>query len=71
MSARIALLARRINMAGKMAPSMDECSRPVRLTSRIEETQNLTSQSRVFSLRHQKSDGDLHKNSSLSLMFLQ
>jgi hypothetical protein len=38
-------------MAGKMAPSMDECSRPVRLTSRIEETQNLTSQSRVFSLR--------------------
>jgi hypothetical protein len=57
-------------MAGKMAPSMDECSRPVHLTSRIEETQNLTSQSCVFSLRHQKSDGDLHKNSSLSLTFL-
>ncbi len=55
----------------KMAPSMDECSRPVRrLTSRMEETQNLTSQSCVFSLRHQKSDGDLHKNSSLSLTFL-
>ncbi len=59
------------SMVGKMAPSMDECSRPVRLTSRIEETQNLTSQSRVFFLRHQKSDEDLHKNSSLSLTFLQ
>jgi hypothetical protein len=38
------------SMAGKMALSMDECSRPVRLTSRIEEIQNLTSQSRVFSV---------------------
>jgi hypothetical protein len=59
------------SMAGKMDPSMDECSRPVCLTSQIEETQNLTSQSCVFSLRHQKSVGDLHKNSSLSLTFLQ
>ncbi len=32
---------------------------------------HLTSQSHVFSLRHQKSDRDLYKNSSLSLTFLK